>query len=184
MGMGHPVIGARSSTACGRASRATSMSSNSGDMFSPDADRPSVRALHATTTPCQRAQPMPDTLDLTCATRSRWGTANGAEAPGLEDRIGSLTPGKQADVIVIGGDRLNMCRWPTRSGCLVAQANASNVRHVLVAGAFVEARRGARGSGRGSRRAARARGVGTGARDGPRGRRASARPLPRGSPTC
>ena len=51
---------------------------------------------------------MPDSLDLTVRDALRWGTANGAHAMGLEHRIGSLTPGKQADVIVIGGRRLNM----------------------------------------------------------------------------
>ena len=48
---------------------------------------------------------MPDRLDLTVRDALRWGTANGAHALGLESRIGSLTPGKQVDVIVIGSAR-------------------------------------------------------------------------------
>src|SRR5258708_15382789 len=57
---------------------------------------------------------------------------------GLEQRIGSLTRGKQADVIVIGGNRLNMTPMADPVGCLVAQANPSNVKHVLVAGRFAK----------------------------------------------
>ena len=81
---------------------------------------------------------MPEPLDLTVRDALRWGTVNGAHAMGLEHRIGSLTPGKQADVIVIGGRRLNMVPMADPVGCLVAQANPANVRHVLVAGRFVK----------------------------------------------
>lgn len=137
MGMGRPVIGRalalgmRPSLSCDVAS------SNSGDMFSQmrlglQFER-SVRndAFHARNT-------MPDTLDLTVRDALRWGTANGAHAMGLEDRIGSLTPGKQADVIVVGGNRLNVVPMADAVGCLVAQANASNVQHVLVGGRLVK----------------------------------------------
>ncbi|MBN9791732.1 hypothetical protein DMP17_24440 [Pseudonocardia sp. TMWB2A] len=33
----------------------------------------------------------------------RWATVHGADALGMNDRIGTLSPGKQADVIVAGG---------------------------------------------------------------------------------
>jgi cytosine/adenosine deaminase-related metal-dependent hydrolase len=137
MGMGHPVIrralehGMRPSLSCDVAS------SNSGDMFSQmriglQFERCMRNdAFHA------RNQ-MPDRLDLTVRDALRWGTANGAHAMGLEHRIGSLTPGKQADVIVIGGGGLNMAPMADPVGCLVAQANAANVQHVLVAGRFVK----------------------------------------------
>ena len=125
------ALGMRPSLSCDVAS------SNSGDMFSQmrlglQFER-SLRndAFHA-------RNAMPDTLDLGVRDALRWGTANGAHAMGLEDRIGSLTPGKQADVIVIGGNRLNMVPMADPVGCLVAQANASNVQHVLVGGRFVK----------------------------------------------
>jgi cytosine/adenosine deaminase-related metal-dependent hydrolase len=137
MGMGRPVIrralelGMRPSLSCDVAS------SNSGDMFSQmriglQFER-SVRndAFHA------RNQ-MPDSLDLGVRDALRWGTANGAHAMGLESRVGSLTPGKRADVIVIGGRRLNMVPMADPVGCLVAQANPANVEHVLVAGRFAK----------------------------------------------
>ena len=54
----------------------------------------------------------------------------------MDDRIGSLTPGKLADVIVVGagGERLNMLSPVDPAGAVVQQANASNVDTVLVAG--------------------------------------------------
>ncbi len=137
MGMGHPVIaraialGMRPSLSC------DVISSNSGDMFSQ-------MRLGLQFERCMRNDTfnarnrMPDPLELTVRDALRWGTANGAHAMGMEDRIGSLTPGKQADVIVIGGRRLNMVPMADPVGCLVAQANPSNVQHVLVAGRLVK----------------------------------------------
>jgi cytosine/adenosine deaminase-related metal-dependent hydrolase len=137
MGMGHPVIrralelGMRPSLSC------DVMSSNSGDMFSQ-------MRIGLQFERCMRNDAfnsrnlMPDALDLTVRDALRWGTANGAHAMGLEHRVGSLTAGKQADVVVVGGRRLNMAPMADPVGCLVAQANPSNVRHVLVAGRFVK----------------------------------------------
>jgi cytosine/adenosine deaminase-related metal-dependent hydrolase len=137
MGMGHPVIrralehGMRPSLSC------DVMSSNSGDMFSQmRIGLQFERCMRNDTFNARNL--MPDRLDLTVRDALRWGTANGAHAAGLEDRVGSLTPGKQADVIVIGGSRLNLVPMADPVGCLVAQANASNVRHVLVAGRFAK----------------------------------------------
>lgn len=56
----------------------------------------------------------------------------------MESRIGTLTPGKQADVVAIGGLRLNVSPMADPVGCLVAQATAANVEHVLVAGRFAK----------------------------------------------
>jgi cytosine/adenosine deaminase-related metal-dependent hydrolase len=137
MGMGHPVIrralelGMRPSLSC------DVMSSNSGDMFSQMRIGLQFERCMRNDTFNERNL-MPDRLDLTVRDALHWGTANGAHAMGLEGRIGSLTPGKQADIIVIGGRRLNMVPMADPVGCLIAQANPSNVQHVLVAGRFVK----------------------------------------------
>jgi len=135
MGMGHPVIrraltfGLRPSLSC------DVVSSNSGDMFSQM--RIGLQFERCMRNDAFNARnTMPEPLDLTVRDALRWGTSNGAHAMGLEQRIGSLTPGKQADVIVVGGRRLNMAPMADPVGCLVAQANPSNVRHVLVAGSW------------------------------------------------
>jgi cytosine/adenosine deaminase-related metal-dependent hydrolase len=137
MGMGHPVIrralefGMRPSLSC------DVMSSNSGDMFSQMRIGLQFERCMRNDAFNARNQ-MPEPLDLSVRDALGWGTVNGAHAMGLEHRIGSLTPGKQADVIVVGGRRLNMVPMADPVGCLIAQANPANVRHVLVAGRFVK----------------------------------------------
>src|SRR6202022_2179693 len=129
MGMGHPVIrralehDMRPSLSCDVAS------SNSGDMFAQM--RIGLQFERCMRNDAFNARnEMPEQLDLGVRDALRWGTANGAHAMGMEKRIGSLTPGKQADVIVIGGRRLNIVPMADPVGCIVAQANPSNVRHV------------------------------------------------------
>jgi len=137
MGMGRPVIrraldrGMRPSLSC------DVISVNSGDMFAQ-------MRLGLQFTRCMdndeynARNQMPERLDLSVRDALGWGTINGAGAMGLESRIGSLTPGKRADVVVIGGRRLNMIPMADPVGTLVSQATASNVEHVLVAGRFVK----------------------------------------------
>jgi cytosine/adenosine deaminase-related metal-dependent hydrolase len=137
MGMGHPVIGRALERGMRPSLSCDVMSSNSGDMFAQM--RLGLQFERAMRNDASiAANRLPETLTPTTRDAIGWATANGAHAMGLEDRIGSLTPGKQADVIVIGGRRLNMVPMADPVGCVVAQANASNVEHVLVAGRFVK----------------------------------------------
>jgi cytosine/adenosine deaminase-related metal-dependent hydrolase len=67
-------------------------------------------------------------------------TLYGAAALGLADRIGSLSPGKQADVIPLRLNDLNMLtteRDPIAA--VVTAANPDNVDTVLVAGQVMKA---------------------------------------------
>jgi formylmethanofuran dehydrogenase subunit A len=80
----------------------------------------------------------PASLDLTVRDALRWATLNGAEAMGMSERIGSLTPGKRADIVVVGGERLNMTPLPEPVGAMVVQANSANVQTVLVGGRVVK----------------------------------------------
>jgi hypothetical protein len=60
-------------------------------------------------------------------------------ACGLDDKIGSLRPGKQADIVVVGGSDSLAFRPRTEPvGNVVFQATAGDVRDVLIAGNLVK----------------------------------------------
>ena len=61
-------------------------------------------------------------------------TLDGAYVAGLEDRTGSLTPGKQADVVVIEAKSLNMAPVIDPVAAVVLCADVSNVDTVIVDG--------------------------------------------------
>ena len=63
-----------------------------------------------------------------------WGTLGGAEVAGLADRVGSLTPGKQADVVIIDGSAVNVAPIIDPVGAVVCAADVSNVKTVLIGG--------------------------------------------------
>ncbi|MEU4690438.1 amidohydrolase family protein [Actinoplanes sp. NPDC023714] len=62
-------------------------------------------------------------------------TVHGARALGLGDRVGSLTPGKQADLIIVDAGRRDL-RLLYDAAALVTCSNPSDVDTVLVAGEF------------------------------------------------
>ena len=63
-----------------------------------------------------------------------WGTIGNAKAIGMEDRIGSLTPGKQADIILTRTDDINICPVHDPYQALVFMATPFNVDTVMIAG--------------------------------------------------
>ena len=65
-------------------------------------------------------------------------TIEGARVCGLEDRTGSLTPGKQADVVVIRCDHSNTYPVIDPVSTVVHQADTRNIDTVMVAGEFLK----------------------------------------------
>jgi 5-methylthioadenosine/S-adenosylhomocysteine deaminase len=65
---------------------------------------------------------------LTCA------TMGGAHCAGLADKIGSLAPGKEADVVVIRADDINLYPSNNAIGTVVQAAERSNVDTVIIGG--------------------------------------------------
>ena len=61
-------------------------------------------------------------------------TINGAHVAGLEDRTGSLTPGKKADVIVIDATAPNMAPLMDPAAAVALSADVSNVETVIING--------------------------------------------------
>jgi len=79
---------------------------------------------------------LPATGTIHCREALAWITIEGARMLKMDDRIGSLAVGKQADIVVIRADDLNM--WPVHDpvASVVLQTSLANVEHVLVAGEF------------------------------------------------
>jgi len=79
---------------------------------------------------------IPETSAVTTKQALGWITMEGARALGLESRVGSLTPGKQADLVMLDAAAWNM--WPVHDpySTVVMQANIGNVSDVMIAGEF------------------------------------------------
>lgn len=65
-------------------------------------------------------------------------TINGARDLGIADTVGSLTPGKRADFILVRGTDLNMAPLGDPATALVHSAQPSNVDTVVVDGKFMK----------------------------------------------
>jgi 5-methylthioadenosine/S-adenosylhomocysteine deaminase len=61
-------------------------------------------------------------------------TMGGARCAGLEDKIGSLAPGKEADMIVIRADDINLYPSNNAVGTVVQAADRGNIDTVIIGG--------------------------------------------------
>ena len=80
----------------------------------------------------------PMAMPLTCRQALEWVTINGAKMAGLDSRVGSLTPGKQADILMLRASDLNMFPVVDPVASVVMQAGVASVDTVLVAGRVVK----------------------------------------------
>ena len=80
----------------------------------------------------------PDKVSITCREALEWATTNGAKLIGQSHRIGSLTPGKQADIILLRQDDLALFPVHDPVSSIVTQAGVSNVDTVMIAGRVVK----------------------------------------------
>ena len=68
----------------------------------------------------------------------RYATIGGATAARLRDKVGTLTPGKQADVILLRADMINVLPVNNLRSAVVHNMDARNVDTVIVAGRVVK----------------------------------------------
>lgn len=79
-----------------------------------------------------------DELDPKTSDVLEFATIEGARACGLESRTGSLTPGKDADIVLLRCDRPNLIPLNNPGAAAVLAATPANVDTVLVAGRIVK----------------------------------------------
>ena len=138
MGHGNPLIG-RVRALGARPSLGVDVESNiSGDMFTvmrmalqPQRMLDNRATLTATKAPAVH-------ISISPREALEWATIDSARAIGLDDRIGTLTPGKQADVIMINGRDLNLFPVNNPLETVVFHANGGNVDTVMVAGRILK----------------------------------------------
>jgi cytosine/adenosine deaminase-related metal-dependent hydrolase len=71
---------------------------------------------------------------LTAREVLRFATMDGARANGLDSQVGSLRPDKQADIVLLRADRINVMPVNDPIGAVVTGMDTSNVDTVMVAG--------------------------------------------------
>jgi 5-methylthioadenosine/S-adenosylhomocysteine deaminase len=92
----------------------------------------------------ERIQAFTDTPDepflptLTHRDVLEFATVDGARACGLDHKVGSITPGKQADLVLIRADTINVAPVIDPAATVVVFADTSNVDSVFVAGRAVK----------------------------------------------
>ncbi|CAN5400118.1 amidohydrolase family protein [soil metagenome] len=64
----------------------------------------------------------------------RWATLGGAEDLGIADAVGSLAPGKRADLIMVRSDRLGVAPYASVDSLLTHSAQAADVDFVMIDG--------------------------------------------------
>jgi cytosine/adenosine deaminase-related metal-dependent hydrolase len=108
-----------------------------GDMFSP------MRALLAGTRYLTNLEALdrdaePERLPVTAPDVLAMATRDGARAAWLQDRVGTLTPGRRADLILVRSDTLAMRPLNYPAGAVIESGNPALVETVLVDGVPVK----------------------------------------------
>ena len=80
-------------------------------------------------TPAAGIPPLLTTRDVL-----RYATMNGAKALRLDSKVGSLTPGKEADIIILDATAINVAPLNQVPGAVVSLMDRTNVETVIVAG--------------------------------------------------
>ena len=133
-GHGHPITGRLRKLNSAPTLGVDLESVMSGDMFTVARialamqralDNADYRAAHGT---------IPDTSTIPVQEALGWITTRAAKMLRMEDRIGSLTPGKQADLVLIDATQLNMQPVHDPVAAVVMHTSLANIDSVMIAG--------------------------------------------------
>ncbi|WP_263008727.1 amidohydrolase family protein [Nonomuraea phyllanthi] len=128
LGIGYPSAGRARAAGVPASLGADTVVCAPGDMFSL------MRAVHL----LERGRPGGAGLGFTTRDALRMATIEGAEVLGLADAVGSLRPGKQADLVLLRTDTPGMAAVQDPIGAVVLHADTAAVDTVLVAGRVVK----------------------------------------------
>jgi 5-methylthioadenosine/S-adenosylhomocysteine deaminase len=82
----------------------------------------------------------PESLAILSHEALEWATINGAKALRLDSQIGSVTPGKQADLVLVRASSPDMAGWyeGDPAAAIITQSSAADIDTVIVAGTLVK----------------------------------------------
>jgi cytosine/adenosine deaminase-related metal-dependent hydrolase len=137
MGLGFPITGRALAHGLRPTLGVDIVSNNSGDLFTQmrlalQVQRALDNDVHL------REHRMADHLNLQPSDVIEFATIDGANALGLASRIGSLSPGKEADIVILDTRRINLAPVNDAAATIVLQASPADVETVLVAGRVVK----------------------------------------------
>lgn len=128
LGLGYPTTGRARAAGVPTSLSADTVVCAPGDMFSQ------MRTAHL----LERGRPDGAGLGFTTRDALRLATIEGAEVLGLAGVVGSLRPGKQADLVLLRTDTFGMAAAHDPIGAVVLNADTSVVETVMVAGRVVK----------------------------------------------
>ena len=79
---------------------------------------------------------IPDVTTIPAREALRWITIEGARMLGREDQVGSLAPGKLADLVVIDAEALNLVPVHDPVASLLTQTSLANIEAVMIGGVW------------------------------------------------
>jgi 5-methylthioadenosine/S-adenosylhomocysteine deaminase len=104
-----------------------------GDMFTEMRCAFAAERWRSNDSVWETEEPLPDAA-LTARDILTMATIDGAHVAGIEDRTGSLTPGKQADVVIVDGRAVGTAPVIDPIATVVLSADTSNVDTVIIGG--------------------------------------------------
>ena len=137
MGMGRPVFaqcerhGIKPTLSC------DVMSLNSGDLITQMRLGLGFKRW-ADAEPLNLAGEDPSAVSTTTKQAIEWCTVNAADAIGMADTLGTISVGKQADLVVVGGPSLRQHPVIDPAATVVFQTEPEDIVHVFVAGQAVK----------------------------------------------
>jgi cytosine/adenosine deaminase-related metal-dependent hydrolase len=138
MGYGHPLTGKLKALNSPMSIGSDVEPSARGDMFTAmrvtmqhERNRRATEVLQATGS-------RPADIPITAREALEWVTIHAARNFRLDHRVGSLKPGKQADIVLLSAEDINMFPVHDAVASIVMQAGVCNVDTVLIAGRLVK----------------------------------------------
>jgi 5-methylthioadenosine/S-adenosylhomocysteine deaminase len=137
MGMGFPIFARALARGMTPSLGCDIVSNNRGDLFAQM--RIGLQAERARVNQAALDElKMPEGLTLGVRDVLRFATLGGAEALGMQSLVGSIEPGKAADLILLGTDGLHMTPLNDPVAAVVLQAGPTDVTAVVVGGEVVK----------------------------------------------